>query len=475
MADLQVNTITGQTTVLKEEAVEQFRSSLHGDLALPGQPGYEEARTLWNAMIDRRPALIARCVGAADVIQSIKLASDHGLLVSIRGGGHNIAGSAVCDGGLMIDLSLMKSVRVDQSARRAWVGPGATLGGLDHETQAFGLVTPLGINSTTGVAGLTLGGGFGGLSRKYGLTVDNLISADVVTADGKLIRASEQENPDLFWAIRGGGGNFGVITNFEFQLYPLGPEVFAGMIVYPYDQAKQVLTHFRQFVAQMPEDLSIWAVLRQAPPLPFLPPEIHGTEIVILAAVYYGDPDQGRTAIDPLFGFGKVVGEHLGPMPYTSWQQALDPLLTPGMRNYWKTNNFSELNDGAIDAIAEAAGKIPSPDCEIAIPFIGGQINRVASEATAYAYRDARFVMNVHGRWETPQEDERVIAWARELFQSTAPHATGGLYVNFMTEEDQERVASAYGHNYERLAKLKKQYDPTNLFRTNQNVAPVGQ
>ena len=473
MAPMTIVTGDGSKTQVKEESVDQLKAQLRGALLRPGDAGYDVARTIWNAMIDRRPALIARCLGAADVMRAVAFARDHGLLLAVRGGGHNIAGNAVCEGGFMIDLSPMRSVRVDPKARRAHVEPGATLGDFDKEAQAFGLATPLGINSTTGVAGLTLGGGFGWLTRKHGLTVDNLVSADVVTADAKLVHADEKENADLFWAIRGGGGNFGIVTSFEFQLHPVGPEVFAGLVVYPYDQAKQVLTQYRQFAGQMPEDLCIWGVLRKAPPLPFVSPEFHGKEIVALALIYIGEVSKGRATIDPVLGFGKVVGQHVGPVPYTAWQQVLDPLLTPGARNYWKTNNFSDLNDGAIDAIVQAASKLPSPHCEIPIAFIGGQANRVASNATAYAHRDARFVMNVHGRWETPQEDAQGIVWARELFRATAPYATGGAYVNFMTEDEQDRVkVAAYGPNYDRLVQLKKKYDPANLFRMNQNIKP---
>ncbi len=424
-------------------------------------------------MIDRRPSMIVRCAGVADVIRSVAFASEHSLLVSVRGGGHNIAGNAVCDGGLMIDLSNMRSVTLNSKTSRASAEPGARLGDFDAETQAFGLATPMGINSTTGLAGLTLGGGFGWLTRKYGLTIDNLVSANVVTADAELVRASAEEHPDLFWAVRGGGGNFGIVTSFEFQLHRVGPEVFAGLVAFPYSDARQVLARWNDFMSQAPEDLTIWAVVRKAPPLPFLPAEYHGKEMAALAVCYLGDMAKGRQVIEPVFGFGKVIGEHVGPMKYAAWQQILDPLLTPGFRNYWKTNNFRELNAGAIDAIVNAAGNLPSPHCEIPIAFVGGRANQVAPDATAYVHRDARFVMNVHTRWETPQEDQKAIAWAKDLFNSTARYATGGEYVNFMTDDEQARIkGAAYGANYPRLAQVKKKYDPDNLFRMNQNVKP---
>jgi FAD/FMN-containing dehydrogenase len=473
MSQVQIADLKGQRKGIEVAAVEQLRLQLQGELLLPGDAGYDQARAIWNAMIDRRPALIARCQTSSDVQRAVAFAQENELLVSVRGGGHNIAGNAVCDGGLMIDLSPMNSVQVDQAARRAYVGPGATLGDFDREAQAFGLATPLGINSTTGVAGLTLGGGVGWLSRKYGMTVDSLVAADVVTADASLVRASEQENPDLFWAVRGGGGNFGIVTNFEFQLHPVGPEVLAGLLVFPYEQAKSLLTKYRDFTERMPEEMNVWVVLRKAPPLPFLPQEVHGKEIVVFAICYAGGIEQGQQAVRPLYDFGQVLGEHLGPMPYTAWQQAFDPLLTPGARNYWKSHNFTGLSDGLFDTTIEYAGKLPSPQCEIFIGLVGGQPNRVPTDATAYTQRDARFIMNVHGRWERPQDDQHVISWAREFFDKSAPYATGGVYVNFMTQEETGRVKAAYGSNYARLAQVKRKYDPANLFRMNQNVPPA--
>jgi FAD/FMN-containing dehydrogenase len=323
------------------------------------------------------------------------------------------------------------------------------------------------------VAGLTLGGGFGWLSRKYGMTVDNLLSADVVTADGSRVHASETENDDLFWGLRGGGGNFGIVTRFEFQLHPVGPNVLSGLIAFPFAQAKSVLTQFARFTETMPDDLNVWMVTRKAPPLPFLPQDVHGKEIVVLALCYAGDPTEGERLIEPLRGFGTAHGEHIGVMPYTAWQQAFDPLLTPGARNYWKSHNFSQLSDDAIDAIIEYAGTLPSPQCEIFVGTIGGQTARVASEAMAYSSRDAHYVMNVHGRWESAAEDERGIAWAREFFAKSQPFASSGAYINFLTQDETDRIAFAYGTTYNRLVKLKKKYDPTNLFRMNQNIKPA--
>ncbi|MGH9807500.1 MAG: FAD-binding oxidoreductase, partial [Terriglobia bacterium] len=452
---------------LPKANIGEFRAHFRGDVLLPGDAAYDEVRQIWNAMIDRQPALIARCTSAQDVVQSVNFAREQELLVSIRGGGHNIAGNAVCDDGLMIDLSLMKSVQVDAKARRANVQPGCTLADFDAVAQAQGLATPLGINSTTGVAGLTLGGGFGWLSRKYGMTIDNLLSADVVMADGSQVRASESENADLFWGLRGGGGNFGIVTSFEFQLHPVGPNVLSGLIVFPFDQAKSVITQFARFTETMPDELNVWMVTRKAPPLPFLPEAVHGKEMVALALCYAGEPSKGEKLIEPLRGFGTAHGEHIGVQPFVAWQQAFDPLLAKGARNYWKSHNFSRLSEGAIDAIIEYASKLPSPQCEIFIGTIGGQTTRVAPDAMAYSSRDANYVMNVHGRWESAAEDAAVITWAREFFAKSKPFASGGAYINFLTEEETDRIESAYGPVYNLLVALKKKYDPTNFFRMN--------
>jgi FAD/FMN-containing dehydrogenase len=457
---------------LSHSVIETLKTQTRGSVLLPEDPGYEASRKIWNAMIDRRPAGILQCAGVADVMLAVSVARENGVLVSVRGGGHNIAGSALCDDGLLIDLSAMKSVHINPDTRRAYVEPGASLGDFDHEAQAFGLATSLGINSTTGVAGLTLGGGFGWLTRKHGLTVDNLISVEIITADAKRMRASADENPDLFWAVRGGGGNFGIVTMFEFQLHPVGPEILAGLIVYPFEDAETVLNAYRRFVDNMHADLNVWVVLRQAPPLPFLPEAVHGKDVVILAVFFDGDPVQGMSVIEPLRSLGQPCGEHIGPMPFKAWQKAFDPLLTPGARNYWKSHNFAELSDGAIATAIEFADKLPSPQCETFIALLGGQSSRVTPDAMAYSARDTRFVMNMHARWESDQEDQSCIAWAREFFAKVEPFATGSVYVNFMTEEEVERIPSAYGVNQNRLEKIKKKYDPDNFFRVNQNIKP---
>jgi FAD/FMN-containing dehydrogenase len=460
-------------TAINQDVIQALKGNMRGPVIAPSDPEYDQARSIWNAMIDKHPGAIARCSGVADVMHAVQAAAREGLLVSVRSGGHNIAGSALCDDGLMIDLSGMKSVRIDPDARLAYVEPGATLGDFDHEAQAFGLATSLGINSTTGVAGLTLGGGFGWLTRKHGLTVDNLVAAEMVTADGQRVRASAEENADLFWAIRGGGGNFGIVTQFVFQLHPVGPEVLSGLIVYPFEQARSVLTQYREYVETIPDDLCVWAVLRKAPPLPFLPEEVHGREVVIFAFMHSGELAEGERLIEPVRHFGDAYGEHIGPTPYAGWQQGFDPLLTPGARNYWKSHNFAQLSDGAVDTVIEYAGKLPSPQCEIFIALLGGQANRIAADATAYAHRNVQFVMNVHGRWDDPKQDGECVSWSRDFFEASKPHAMGGVYVNFMTEEETDRIGAAYGPNYERLARIKQKYDPGNLFHLNQNIRPT--
>jgi FAD/FMN-containing dehydrogenase len=471
--DVTLTTCDGSPAVLPPDAIDQLASRLTGRLHLPASRDFEEACTIWNAMIERRPGLVIRCSSADDVSHGVRFAREHELLLAVRGGGHNIAGNALCDGGVMLDLSPMKSVEVNRAARTAWVGGGATLADFDREAQALGLATPLGINSTTGVAGLTLGGGFGWLSRRFGLTIDNLLSAEVVLANGDVVRASATESPDLFWALRGGGGNFGVVTSFEFRLHPVGPEVLAGLIVHPLDAAKDVLRFYRDFLPTTPDEFVCWFVMRKAPPLPFLPAEWHGKEILALAVCYSGAIKDGERVAAPLRKFGQPIADVIAPQPYAAWQTVLDPLLTPGLRNYWKSHDFQEVSEALIDTLIAHARKLPDPSTEIAFAQLGGAVSRVPADATAYSHRDGQFVMNVHGRWEDPAKDAECIGWARDLFRATAPFATGAVYVNFLTEEEGDRVRAAYGRNYDRLVKVKNRYDPRNLFRVNQNIRPM--
>lgn len=473
MRTVQVTTNTGEPGFLDEAAVAGFRASLKGEIVFSGDEGYDQARTIWNGMIDRRPAVIVRCGDADDVAHSVNLARYHDILLAVRGGGHNVAGNAVCGGGLVIDLSAMKAIEIDTARREARVEPGCLLGELDQATQAHGLATPGGIVSTTGVSGLTLGGGFGWLSRKFGLSVDNLISAEVVTADGEKLTASASENPDLFWGIRGGGGNFGVVTSFRFRLHEVGPQIYAGLIVQPFSEARDFMRFHRDFAAAAPDELSVWLVVRHAPPLPFLPASVHGQLVLVVAFLFLGDPAEGERLMKPVREFGTPLGAHVGIASFTGWQKGFDPLNTPGARNYWKSCNLNDLNDGAIDTMIEYAQQFPSPQCEIFIPHLAGAVSRVPADATAYGHRDTPFLVNVHTRWESPADDRRCVSWARALFDATRPYSAGSVYVNFISDEGAERVHDAYPQaTWERLVDLKTQYDPNNLFRLNQNIKP---
>lgn len=468
-----VSTLAGGQAQLDTESLDAFSAGLAGELILPDHPDYDEARSVWNAMIDKRPAMIARCEGPDDVRHCVAFARRHDLLFSIRGAGHNIAGSALCDGGLTIDLSHMRRVDVDVGAGIATVQPGATLGDLDAATLPHGLAVPVGINSTTGIAGLTLGGGFGWLSRKYGLTVDSLLSVDVVTANGERVKASASENPDLFWGLRGGGGNFGVVTSFDFRLRKAGPDLLSGLIVHPFSGARGAIEYYRDYAAAASDEMTVWVVLRDAPPLPFLSEEVHGTKVLVFAFVYAGDPADGEREIAPLASHGQPHAVAMGVQPFAAFQQAFDPLLTPGARNYWKSHNFTSLEDGLVDQVLAYAGSLPSPQSEIFIAQVGGATGRVAADATAYPHRDAAFVMNVHTRWEDPAQDGKCVDWARDFYGATAGFATGGVYQNFVSEAtDSAQVMAAYGANYDRLHDLKMKYDPDNVFRTNLNVRP---
>ena len=472
MPAVTLTTLAGRVTTLAASDVEQFGATLRGDLLTAESAGYDAARAVWNAMIDARPGLIARCRSTADVVRAVRFARTHDLLTAVRGGGHNIAGNATVDRGFVIDLSPMKAVRVDPGRRLAFVEPGVTLAELDRDTQEFGLATPTGINSTTGIAGLTLGGGFGWLSRRFGLTADNLVAADVVTADGEVLRTNEAEQSDLFWAIRGGGGNFGIVTNFEMRLHELGPEVTAGLIVFPLERAADVFARYREVVASASEELTVWTVMRLAPPLPFLPTAVHGTPVIVIALCFTGDTARASAAIAPMRAIPGAHAEHVGPMPFTAWQQAFDPLLTPGVRNYWKTHNFAAIGDDLVDALVSRVRRPASPMCEVFVGHLAGAVARRSEDETAYLGRGAPFTMNVHGRWESPADDEAVVNWARDIYRATAPYAAPGAYVNFMTSDESARVPNAYGPHYERLAAIKAKFDPTNFFRINQNIVP---
>jgi FAD/FMN-containing dehydrogenase len=457
---------------LSPQTVEGLRARLRGDLTGPRDPGYDEARAVYNGMIDRRPAAVIRCSDAADVLAAVEVARETGVDLSVRGGAHSVPGFGTNDGGIVCDLSGMRGVRVDPERRTARAEGGCTWGDLDHATHPFGLATTGGIISTTGVAGLTLGGGIGHLARGCGLSCDNLLSADVVTADGRLVTASDDVNADLFWALRGGGGNFGVVTSLEYRLHPVG-EILGGPIFYPVDRAGDVMRFYREFIAQAPEQLGAFFAFQIAPPLPFIPEERHGETMCLIVTCWTGDVEEGKQVLAPLFDVAPVAAQHVGPMPYPALNSAFDPLLPPGLQHYWKADFVRELTDGAIAAHVEHGPAVPCVESTMHLYPIDGACHRVAGDATAFAYRDARFACVIAGMWPNPADNERNTAWVRDYWEAIHPHSEQGGYVNFMAGDDGDRVRANYGGNYDRLAEAKGRWDPDNLFRLNQNVEPA--
>lgn len=461
-------------TILGEGTIQELRESIRGEVITPADARYDETRAVWNGMIDKRPALIVRCSGVADVLAAVQFARSQDLELAVRGGGHSLPGFSTSDGGMVVDLSPMKGIRVDPDAHLVVAQGGVTWRELDHETQAFGLALTGGLVSSTGIAGFALGGGIGWLMRKHGLTCDNLVAADLVTADGRLVRASERENPELYWGLRGGGGNFGIVTSFEFRLHRVGPTILAGPIFFPGDQATQILRGYREYTANLPDEMTTLVNLTTAPPVPFLPADVHGKKVVAVVGVYAGSPDEGRKLAAPLRQLGTPITDLLGPMPYTMMQSLLDGLFTPGARNYFKAGYLGGLSDEAIDTLVRFHGPSISPSSEIHIHHLGGAVARVPDDATAFGQRGAPYLLNIVARWTDPGTDDAQIAWARDLYAAVEPFSTGGTYVNFLSAGD-DRVAAAYGpDNYERLARLKETWDPTNVFRLNQNIRPAG-
>jgi FAD/FMN-containing dehydrogenase len=465
---------TPQAPPLETTAFDELGGSFRGELLLPTSPGYDTARRVWNGAIDRHPACIARCTGVADVVAAVRFAREHDLLVAVRSGGHGVAGHAVCDWGLVIDLSPMKGITIDPGARTARAQAGVLWGELDRESQLFGLATVGGIVTHTGIAGLTLGGGLGWLMRKYGATVDNLISVDLVTADDGLMTASESVNSELFWGVRGGGGNFGVVTSFEYCVHPVGPTVLAGSVFHPLADASQVLRFYREFAADAPDELTTIFELSVAPPLPFLPQEVHGKPIVMVGACYAGRPDNGIDVVRPLKEFGSPIVDLLEPRPYLALQSMFDPSVPHGLHRYWKSVELPPLTDEAIDTLVEHASTQTSPKSYCIVFQLGGALSRVGAEETAYSQRNAAHNVVINAVWtEDDPEPEQHIAWARDFFDALQPQASARVYVNFLGDEGQDRVRAAYGErNYERLARLKSVYDRSNFFRLNQNIHP---
>lgn len=462
-----------ESSQLDRSRVDEFLQGFRGRVVLPDDAGYDQARKVWNGSIDRRPAVILRCLGVADVLAGLRLTRELDLPVAVRGGGHNIAGFGTCEGGVVLDLSGMKSVRVDPESRTAHVEPGLVWSELDRETQAFGLAVTGGVMSSTGVAGFTLGGGIGWLQRKFGLACDNLRSADLVTADGRFIRAREHTHPELLWGLRGGGGNFGVVTSFEFDLHPVGPRVFSGLVAWPAEEAREVLTFFRDFAATVPDEVTMVAICRTAPPAPFLPEEIHGEPIVAIAACHAGPVEDGERTLAPLRAFGTPVGDAMAPRPYTTFNGMFDGSWTPGFENYWKAEYLDGLPEDSLDVFAHYATRHTSPLSDFKIAQLGGAVARVGEDETAYGHRSAPFVLNINTRWSDPAEADLHIEHTRALWEATVPFTHGGSYVNFMGDEGTDRIRAAYGaRKFQRLQELKGTYDPENLFRLNQNIAP---
>lgn len=462
MGELRAVTVAGSEKTLSDEAVEKLRSGLRGSVLRPGDVDYDAARQIFNAMIDKRPALIVRCVSAADVLHAVQVARDTDVVVSVRGGGHGVAGKAVCDGGIMIDLSLMKGIRVDPVQRTARAEPGLRLAELDRETQAFGFATPSGIISNTGIAGLTLGGGLGWLNGKHGLACDNLLSVDVVTADGRLLTASATENPDLFWGVRGGGGNFGVVTSFEYRLHPLGP-VLGGMIAHPFEKARRFLRFALDVSASAPDELTMKPVLLTLP---------DGTPAGAVNLCYCGRLSEGEHIVRQLRAFGAPLFDSVQPTSYVAVQSMLDGGAPPGNRHYWKSSFVRQLTDDGVEISVDFMSRKPSPMTFAYLQHAHGATIRVKPSETAFSHRADSYDFAIISQWSDPADDERNVTWTREFFDAMHAEVERGVYVNNLGDEGEERVRAAYGPNYERLVAIKAKYDPTNFFRLNQNIKP---
>ena len=451
--------------------LDDLRAQVRGEVVARGDDGYEEARAVYNAMIDRHPAVVVRAMNAGDVMSAVNYARETGSDLAVRGGGHSAPGFGTCDDGVVIDLSPMRGVRVDPYARTARAEGGATWGDFNAATHAFGLATTGGIISTTGVAGLTLGGGIGYLARGQGLSIDSLVSADVVTADGQMVIASEQQNEDLFWAIRGGGGNFGVATSLEFGLAPLS-QIYGGPMFFELDAIGDLLSFYRDFIMEAPEEFGGFPAFQIAPPLPFIPEERHGEPFIAFVACWAGPIEQGEAMLKGLHDVAPVVAEHVGPMPYPALNGAFDGLVPPGLQHYWKANFVTDLTDEIIAAHVEHGPKVPAVNSTMHIYPINGAVHRVGDGDTAFAYRHANFATVIAGMWPDPADNDANIAWVRDYYAATAPLSEAGGYINFMGADDQDKVRANFGANYDRLADVKRAYDPGNLFHLNQNIVP---
>jgi FAD/FMN-containing dehydrogenase len=471
---LRAKTPDGREIDLKQDTLAGLKMRLQGPVFVPGDVGYEESRAVWNGMIDRKPAAVARCLGIADVIACVRFARENELLLCLKGGGHNIAGLAAADGALMLDMSLMRGVWVDPESKVAHAQAGCLLGDVDRETQVHGLAAVLGFVSLTGIAGLTLGGGFGYLTRRWGWTSDNVVGMDVVTADARRVRASSDENADLFWGLRGGGGNFGVVTGIDYALYPVGPEVVGGLVAWPASEAPKVLELYRTLSETAPPELTLVALMRPAPPAPWLPKDVHGKPIVALLACHSGRPDEGEKAVAPIKSFGNPIGDVLVRRPYAQMQSLLDATQPKGRRYYWKSEYLPRIEPALCEKAIEHAARIRSPHSAVILFQIAGALNRLEEGHSPVGNRDARYVLNVAGAWEKMGDDRANIEWAREAWSDMRSFSTGGTYINFLTEDEgSERTEAALGKGLLRLAEVKARWDPQNVFRTNRNVKPA--
>jgi FAD/FMN-containing dehydrogenase len=451
--------------------IEALRTRLHGQAIVAGDEAYETARRVYNGMIDRHPRVIVRCTDVTDVMAALDFARAHGLDLSLRGGSHSVPGFGTNDDGVVIDLSLMQGVRVDPKARTARAEGGCTWGGFNHAGYGFGLATPGGIIASTGIAGLTLGGGIGYLSRAFGLSCDNLTSADVVTADGQFLVASEEEHADLFWALRGGGGNFGIVTSFEYRMHPV-KDIVAGLFFFPLTHARDVLEFYREYIETAPVELGMFPAFQIAPPLPFIPETEHGKTFCILVCCWAGKPEDAEKVFAPIRRVGPIAAELVAPMPYPAINALFDPLLPSGLQHYWKADFATSITDGAIAAHLEHGPRVPVVNSTMHIYPINGACNRVAADATAFAYRDAKFATVIAGMWPDPADNDAHTAWVKDYHRAIHPHGTVGGYVNFMADDDQHRIRDNYKGNYERLVTIKRKYDPDNVFHMNQNIKP---
>jgi FAD/FMN-containing dehydrogenase len=471
---MRARTIEGREIDLKQEKLDGLKQRLRGPVVLPGETGYEESRTVWNAVIDRRPAIIARCIGVADVITCVNFARDNDILLCIKGGGHNIAGLATADGALMLDMSLMRGVWVDAQKKVAHAQAGCQLGDVDRETQVHGLAAILGFVSLTGITGLTLGGGFGYLTRRWGWTSDNVAGMNVVTADARLVRASSDENRDLFWGLRGGGGNFGVVTGIDYALFPVGPEIVGGVIAWPASEAPKVLELYRTLTETAPIELTLVALMRPAPPAPWLPKEMHGQPIIALTACYSGRVEDGEKAVASIKGFGKPIGDVIVRRPYAQLQSLLDATQPKGRRYYWKSEYLSSIEPALCAKVIEYAAKVRSPHSAVILFQIAGALNKLPEDHSPVGNRDARYVLNIAGSWEHAGDDTSNIEWARDAWNDMKSFSTGGNYINFLTEDEgAERVEAALGTGLKQLTVIKAKWDPENVFRTNRNIKPA--